>query len=60
VILYEALIESAVCEQAARMMSMDAASTSASDIIDNLTLQFNRERQGLITREITEIVNSSQ
>ena len=57
--LYGAMIESAVCEQASRMTSMDAAARNASDIVDDLTLQFNRQRQGAITQEISEIVGGA-
>ena len=58
--IYGAMVESAVCEQASRMTSMDAATRNAEEIIDDLTLMFNRKRQGLITQEITEIVSGSK
>ena len=58
-LIYGAMMESSVCEQAARMTSMDSASRNASEIIDGLTLEFNRMRQGLITQEITEIVGGA-
>jgi F-type H+-transporting ATPase subunit gamma len=57
--LYGAMMESAVCEQAARMTSMDSASRNAGEIIDDLTLEFNRKRQGAITQEISEIVGGA-
>jgi len=57
--IYGAMMESAVCEQACRMTSMDAATRNATEIIDDLTLEFNRKRQGLITQEITEIVSGA-
>jgi F-type H+-transporting ATPase subunit gamma len=57
--IYGAMMESASCEQAARMMSMDAAATNAEDIIDDLTLAYNRMRQGIITQEINEIVSGA-
>jgi len=57
--IFGAMIESAVCEQACRMTSMDSATRNASDIIDDLTLEFNRKRQGMITQEITEIVSGA-
>jgi len=50
------LLESVSCEQAARVMSMNAATKNASEIIDDLVLLFNRKRQSLITQELTEIV----
>jgi F-type H+-transporting ATPase subunit gamma len=57
--LYGAMIESVVCEQASRMTSMDAATRNAEDIIEDLTLVYNRKRQGAITQEITEIVSGA-
>ena len=57
--IYGAMIESMVCEQAARMTSMDAATRNASEIIDDLTLDYNRKRQNMITQEITEIVSGA-
>jgi len=57
--IFGAMMESAVCEQASRMTSMDAATRNATDIIDDLTLEYNRKRQGMITQEITEIVSGA-
>ena len=57
--IYGAMMESAVCELASRMTSMDAATQNATEIIDNLTLDYNRKRQGIITQEITEIVTGA-
>lgn len=57
--IFGAMMESVVCEQAARMTSMDSATRNAEEIIDDLTLLFNRTRQGLITQEITEIVSGA-
>lgn len=57
--IYGAMLESAVCEQAARMTNMDSATRNATEIIDDLTLQFNRMRQSMITQEITEIVSGA-
>jgi F-type H+-transporting ATPase subunit gamma len=59
VFIYGAMLESAACEQAARMMSMDAAAKNAEEIIDDLTLAYNRKRQGIITQEINEIVSGA-
>lgn len=53
--LYQALLESNASEYSARMMAMKNASSSASDMIDDLTLTFNQLRQASITREIAEI-----
>ncbi|MCL2812364.1 MAG: ATP synthase F1 subunit gamma [Clostridia bacterium] len=57
--VYAALIESSACEQAARMMSMEAAVNNASEIIGKLTRSYNRRRQSVITQEISEIVSSA-
>jgi len=57
--IYAAMVESTVCENASRMTSMDAAARNATEIIDDLTLEFNRKRQGIITQEITEIVSGA-
>jgi F-type H+-transporting ATPase subunit gamma len=54
-----AMASSVLCEQASRMTSMDSATNNASDIIEKLTLQFNRQRQSIITQEITEIVSGA-
>ena len=59
-VLYGALCESRASEQAARRTAMDAATENAGEMIDALSLQFNRARQAAITQEITEIVAGSQ
>jgi len=53
------LLESFVCEQSARMLSMNAASDNASEIINELILKYNRIRQNLITQELTEIISAA-
>ncbi|MDR0326521.1 MAG: ATP synthase F1 subunit gamma [Oscillospiraceae bacterium] len=58
-VIYGAMAESHVCEEASRMTSMDAATRNAEEIIDDLTLAYNRKRQGAITQEITEIVSGA-
>jgi F-type H+-transporting ATPase subunit gamma len=57
--LYRVLLESAAAEQGARMTAMEAASKNASDMIDHLTLTYNRIRQAAITKEIIEIVSGA-
>ncbi|MDD4688727.1 MAG: ATP synthase F1 subunit gamma [Eubacteriales bacterium] len=59
-LLYGALCESLASEQAARRTAMDSASKNAEDMLETLTLQYNRARQGAITQEITEIVAGSE
>lgn len=51
--------ESFACEVAARRVAMDSAGKNAQEMIDRLSLQYNRARQGAITQEITEIVAGS-
>ncbi len=55
-VLYGALCESRVSEQAARRTAMDAATSNAEEMIADLSLKYNRARQAAITQEITEIV----
>ena len=55
-VLYGALCESQAAEQAARRMAMDSATSNAEEMIEDLSLKFNRARQAAITQEITEIV----
>lgn len=57
--IYQAMLESAASEHAARMTAMDAATTNASDVIEGLTLHLNRVRQASITKEIIEIVSGA-
>jgi F-type H+-transporting ATPase subunit gamma len=57
--IYQALLESGAAQQAARMTAMDAATTNAAEMIDNLTLYMNRVRQASITREIIEVVSGA-
>ena len=57
--LYRILLESAAGEQGARMTAMESASKNASDMIDHLTLTYNRIRQAAITKEIIEIVSGA-
>lgn len=55
-----ALLSSQAAEQAARMTAMDAASKNAAEMIDKLTLTYNRVRQASITKELIEIVSGAQ
>jgi F-type H+-transporting ATPase subunit gamma len=58
--IYRALLESTASEHGARMTAMRNASENATDIIDDLTLQMNRERQAEITQEIMEVVAGAE
>ena len=55
-LIYGALCESVASELGARRTAMDAATKNAEEMIDDLSLKYNRARQGAITQEITEIV----
>ena len=57
--LYQAVVESATCEHAARRTAMQNATDNARDMIADLNLSFNRARQAAITSEITEIVSGA-
>lgn len=58
--LFRALLETQASEQGARMSAMDSATRNAGDMIGRLGLQYNRQRQANITREITEIVSGAE
>jgi F-type H+-transporting ATPase subunit gamma len=58
--IYRALVENAASEQGARMSAMDNATRNAGEMIDGLTLVYNRTRQAQITRELIEIVSGAE
>ncbi|MGN0774536.1 MAG: ATP synthase F1 subunit gamma [Candidatus Ventricola sp.] len=58
--IYGAMCESVASEQGARRTAMDAASKNAAEMIEDLSLRYNRARQGAITQEITEIVAGAE
>ena len=57
--LYQSLLENSASEHSARMSAMKQANDNASEMIKNLEVQYNRERQGQITQELTEIISGS-
>lgn len=57
--LYYTMKESACSEQSSRMTAMDNATKNAGEMIDKLTLTFNRTRQAVITRELIEIISGA-
>ena len=59
-IIFGAMRESSASEHGARMTAMDSATSNAGDMIDKLTLQYNRARQASITQELTEIVSGAE
>ena len=58
--MWKYLLESYASEQAARMLSMENATSNAQDMIKDLTLQFNKARQAAITTEMLEIVGGAE
>ena len=58
--VYRALLESQASEMGARMTAMDSATRNAKDMIERLTLKFNKQRQAAITKEISEIVGGAE
>jgi F-type H+-transporting ATPase subunit gamma len=58
-IIYHAVAENIACEQSARMVAMKAASDNADNLIDELTLIYNKNRQAGITKELSEIVGGA-
>ncbi|MEM8855394.1 MAG: F0F1 ATP synthase subunit gamma [Pseudomonadota bacterium] len=58
--IFRALLENAASEQGARMTAMDNATRNAGDMIDKLTLQYNRTRQAQITKELIEIISGAE
>ena len=58
--VYTALLENAASEQGARMTAMDNATRNAGDMIDRLTMNYNRTRQAVITKELIEIISGAE
>ncbi len=58
--VFRALLENAASEQGARMSAMDSATRNAGEVIDRLTLQYNRSRQAMITKELIEIISGAE
>jgi F-type H+-transporting ATPase subunit gamma len=58
--IYGALVENAASEQGARMTAMDSATRNAGEMIDRLTLTYNRTRQAQITKELIEIISGAE
>jgi F-type H+-transporting ATPase subunit gamma len=58
--IFRALLENAASEQGARMSAMDNATRNAGEMIDKLTLSYNRQRQAQITKELIEIISGAE
>ena len=59
-LFYGALVEAAASENGARMQAMDSATNNAEELINDLSLKYNRARQGSITQELTEIIAGAE
>ncbi|MEY8516519.1 ATP synthase F1 subunit gamma [Lachnospiraceae bacterium 29-84] len=59
-LFYGALVEAVASENGARMQAMDSATSNAEEMISDLTLKYNRARQGSITQELTEIIAGAE
>ena len=58
--IYRAFLENAASEQGSRMTAMDNATRNAGDLVDNLTIKYNRSRQASITKELIEIISGAE
>jgi len=58
--IFRALLENAASEQGSRMTAMDSATRNAGDMINRLTIQYNRTRQAAITKELIEIISGAE
>ena len=58
--IFRALLENVAGEYGAKMSAMDSATRNAGDVIDKLTLQYNRTRQAMITKELIEIISGAE
>jgi len=58
--IFKGLLENAASEQGARMSAMDNATRNAGDLIDKLTINYNRSRQAVITKELIEIISGAE
>ena len=59
-LIYGGLVDAVASENGARMQAMDNATSNAEEMIDDLTLKYNRARQGSITQELTEIIAGAE
>jgi F-type H+-transporting ATPase subunit gamma len=58
--IYQAVLETIASEHSARMVAMRNATDNANDLVQSLTLTYNKERQAAITREVTEIASAAE
>jgi len=58
--IFRAMLENSASEQGARMTAMDNATRNAGDMINRLTMTYNRTRQAVITKELIEIISGAE
>jgi len=58
--IFKAFLENAASEQGSRMAAMDNATRNAGDLVDRLTINYNRSRQAAITKELIEIISGAE
>ena len=58
--IFKAMLENSASEQGSRMTAMDNATRNAGDLVDKLTIQYNRSRQAAITKELIEIISGAE
>jgi len=58
--IFKAFLENAASEQGSRMTAMDNATRNAGDLVDKLTITYNRSRQAAITKELIEIISGAE
>jgi len=58
--IFKAFLENAASEQGSRMTAMDSATRNAGDLVEKLTITYNRSRQAVITKELIEIISGAE
>ena len=58
--IFKAFLENSASEQGSRMTAMDSATRNAGDLVDKLTITYNRSRQAVITKELIEIISGAE
>ena len=58
--VYKAFLENSASEQGSRMTAMDSATRNAGDLVNKLTINYNRSRQAVITKELIEIISGAE
>ena len=58
--IFKAMLENSASEQGSRMSAMDSATRNAGEMVDKLTIEYNRSRQAAITKELIEIISGAE